>query len=83
MRDLFETGRSRKVGADLQVRALLILDALDAAAKPSSLHLPGFDFHRLRGHRPPRYSIHINGPWGITFEFRDGEAHRVDLEQYH
>ena len=30
-----------------------------------------------------RYSIHVNGPWCITFEFRDGEAYRVNLEQYH
>jgi proteic killer suppression protein len=65
------------------VRALLVLDALDAATRPSDVNLPGFDFHRLRGHRPSRYSVHVNGPWCITFEFEDGEARRVDLEQYH
>jgi proteic killer suppression protein len=83
LRELFEKGRSRRVRPDLQARALLVLDALDAAAKASNLNLPGFDFHRLRGHRPPRYSIHVNGPWCITFEFEDGEARRVNLEQYH
>jgi len=81
--ELFEKGRSRRVRPDLQARALLVLDALDAATKPSDLNLPGFDFHRLRGHKPPRYSIHVNGPWCITFEFEEGEARRVDLEQYH
>jgi toxin HigB-1 len=25
----------------------------------------------------------VNGPWCITFEFLDGDAVRVDLEQYH
>jgi proteic killer suppression protein len=25
----------------------------------------------------------VNGPWCITFEFEDGDAFRVDLEQYH
>jgi len=25
--------------------------------------------------------MHINGPWCITFEWEDGEALRVDLEQ--
>ena len=83
LRELFEKGRSRRVRTDLQARAILVLDALDAATKVSNLNLPGFDFHRLRGHRPPRYSIHVNGPWCITFEFEDGEARRVDLEQYH
>jgi plasmid maintenance system killer protein len=28
-------------------------------------------------------SIHVNGPWCITFEWQDGKALRVDLEQYH
>jgi toxin HigB-1 len=32
---------------------------------------------------PQRYTIHINGPWCITFEFENGSAKRVDLEQYH
>ncbi len=83
LKDLFETGRSRRVRPDLQNRALLVLDALDAATKPSDLNMPGFSFHRLRDHRPTRYSVHVNGPWCITFEFKDGEADRVSLEQYH
>jgi toxin HigB-1 len=27
--------------------------------------------------------VHVNGPWCITFEFEDGDAIRVDFEQYH
>ena len=76
-------GRSRYVRPDLQGRARLVLDALSAAVKPSNLGIPGFDFHRLKGHRPMRYSIHVNGPWCITFEFWDGDAYAIDLEQYH
>ena len=83
LKELFVVGRTRRARPDLQARALLMLDALSAARKPSDIALPGFDFHRLRGPRPIRYSIHINGPWCITFEFRDGDAYRVDLEQYH
>jgi proteic killer suppression protein len=45
--------------------------------------VPGFDFHELKGCRPPRYTIHVNGPWCITFEFIEGDAYRVDYEQYH
>ena len=37
----------------------------------------------LKGYKPTRYSLHVNGPWCITFEWNDGEAIRVDLEQYH
>jgi proteic killer suppression protein len=49
---------------------------------PEDMNVLGFDFHRLHG-RPVRYTIHVNGPWCITFEFENGDAYRVDFEQYH
>ena len=55
---------------------------MHAAEKLSELYVPGFDFHVLKG-KPKRYSIHVNGPWCITFEWVDGDIYRVDLEQYH
>ncbi len=82
LRELFERGRSARVRADLQRRALVRLKALDEAAEPSDLDVPGFNFHRLQG-RPVRYSVHVNGPWCVTFEWEDGDAIRVNLEQYH
>ena len=80
--DLFERGRSRRVNAGLHARCLRRLDALDQAESLQELNLPGFDFHPLQA-KPQRYSIHVNGPWCITFEWKDGEAIRVDLERYH
>jgi proteic killer suppression protein len=79
---LFELGRSRKVRADLQARCTRRLDVLDQAESLSELNLPGFDSHSLR-RKPQRYSIHVNGPWCITFEWKDGQAFRLELEQYH
>ena len=81
--ELFGRGTSAKVRADLHERALRRLDALDAATELSQLNVPGFDFHPLRGHKPTRYTLHVNGPWCITFEWFAGDALRVDLEQYH
>jgi proteic killer suppression protein len=46
------------------------------------MNLPGFDFHALKGLVPTRYTVHVNGPWCITFEFDSGDALRVDFEQY-
>ena len=80
--ELFERGRSRKVRQDLQSRALRRLDALDQAEALNELNIPGFDFHRLQG-VPKRYSIHVNGPWCITFEWEDNDASKINLEQYH
>lgn len=82
LRELFETGKSRKVRPDLSARALRRLDALDAAASPSELNIPGFGFHSLKG-RQERYALWVNGPWRFTFEWQDSDAYQVDLEQYH
>ena len=80
--ELFERGRSRKVRQDLQSRSLRRLDALDKAELLTDLNVPGFNFHGLQG-MPKRFSIHVNGPWCITFEWEDGDALKIDLEQYH
>lgn len=47
------------------------------------MNLPSLGFHGLKGHNPTRYTVHVNGSWCITFEFRDGDAHVLDFEQYH
>ncbi len=67
---------------DHLVRVRMRLDALNAARRPEDMNLPGFDFHKLRG-RPVRYTVHVNGPWCITFEWEGEDAVRVDYEQYH
>ena len=78
----FERGRSRRVRQELRGRCLRRLEALDHAESLTDLHVPGFNFHGLQG-VPTRYSIHVNGPWCITFAWEEGDALRVDLEQYH
>jgi toxin HigB-1 len=81
--DLWERGRTAKIDARMHQRILRRLDRLDVAARSEEMNLPGFDFHPLRGFKPTRFSVHVNGPWCITFEFEDGDAFRVDFEQYH
>jgi len=76
-------GKVTKIDRRLHTRILARLDRLDAAGAPAEMNLPGFDFHPLKGHKPTRYTVHVNGPWCITFEFEEGDAKKVDLEQYH
>jgi proteic killer suppression protein len=82
LKKLFETGKSAKLDARLQQRCLDVLDALDVANALNDLNLPGFNLHKLQGKRV-RHSIHVNGPWTITFEWNPPKASKVDLEQYH
>ena len=82
LKELSETGKSAKVDPRLQQRCSDVLDAMEAAVNQQDLNLPGFNFHPLKG-KPVRYSIHVNGPWSITFEWNAPNASRVDLEQYH
>ena len=81
--ELFETGQSAKIDVKMRRRILLRLDRLDAAQRPEDMNLPGFDFHALNGFNPTRYTVHVNGPWCITFEFDGQDVVRVDFEQYH
>ena len=81
--ELWEKGRAGKIDAKMHPRILRRLDRLNVIVRPEEMNLPGFDFHALRGFKPTRYSVHVNGPWCITFEFEEGDACRVDLEQYH
>jgi proteic killer suppression protein len=79
---LFETGDSRKIAVALKARAVRRLDRMDAAADLAEVNIPGFNFHPLHG-KPQRYSVHVNGPWTITFGWDGENAIDVDLEQYH
>jgi len=76
-------GKASRIDARMHRRILARLDRLNVAARPEEMNLPGFDFHALKGFRPARYTVHVNGPWCITFEFKDGDALKVDFEQYH
>jgi proteic killer suppression protein len=81
--DLWSKGSTVKIDAKMHRRVLARLDRLDVAAKAAEMNVPGFDFHALKGPKPIRYTVHVNGPWCITFEFEKGDAYRVDFEQYH
>lgn len=82
LKELFTAGKSAKVRADQQKKCLRLLDALQQAAAPDDMNVPGWHFHGLQG-RPKRYAVAVNGPWRITFGFDGQDAVDVDLKQYH
>lgn len=81
LRELFETGRTAKIGRPLHKAALLILDRLNAIAGPEDCRgVRGF--HELKGARKGTYALKLTGNWRITFRWEAGAA-AVDLEDYH
>ena len=82
LEELFLERTSSKIHKALVTRALRRLDAIDSAISLNDLNVPGFNFHGLKG-KPKRFSIHINGPWCITFEWLEQNTYRVNLENDH
>jgi len=60
-----------------------VLASLDAAGTIAHLRLPGYKLHALRGNRRGLYAISVSGNWRIVFRFEAGNAHHVDLVDYH
>lgn len=77
------SGARSSIDARMHKRILTRLHVLNEAAVAADMNLPGYDFHALHGFQPTRYTVHVNGPWCITFEFQGGDAYRLDFEQYH
>lgn len=80
---LFETGEYRRLG-DAARSALRKLRILHATTRLDSLRIPsGNRLEALRGDRVGQYSIRINDRWRICFTWADGNAHDVEIVDYH
>jgi toxin HigB-1 len=83
LKELFEYGETAAINAKYHKRLRLQLDTIHAATDLSQIDMPGWALHPLRGRMAGRHSITVGGPWRLTFEFREGDAYRLDFEQYH
>lgn len=80
---VFRRGRSRRFGG-IQRRALRKLLVLDAADGLEDLRIPPSNhLEKLAGDRRGQYSIRINARWRICFRWRAGDAHDVEIVDYH
>ncbi len=81
---LWQTGRSRRIPANLKMRALKKLLLLHASVALDNLSVPpGNGLEALHGKRKGRHSIRINDQYRICFVWRDGNAHDVEIVDYH
>ena len=81
---LFNREAVRRFPADLLQLMLRKLVALDAAEALQDLRVPpGNRLEKLKGRRSGQYSIRINDQWRICFTWKDGDAHDVEIVDYH
>jgi proteic killer suppression protein len=70
-------------GLDFEAAVDLLL-ALNAAKSPRDLSpLKSVGLHKLKGDRKDQWAMTVNERWRICFEFRKGDAHDVEIVDYH
>jgi proteic killer suppression protein len=75
---------SRKLPSDIQQVARRKLRMLNAAATLEDLRVPPANrLEALKGDRKGQHSIRINDQWRICFLWKDGDAHEVEIVDYH
>lgn len=69
---------------EIQQRAFMRLNAIDAAVRLEDLRLPPSNrLEALKGDRKGEHSVRIIDQWRICFLWRDGHAERVEIVDYH
>ncbi len=81
---VFDRQRSRRLPPDFQRRAHRKLLLLDAAEALGDLRIPpGNRLERLSGDRAGQHSVRINDQWRVCFRWDRGDAHDVEIADYH
>jgi proteic killer suppression protein len=81
---IFRGGRSRKLPVDIQQVAFRKLGYVDAASHLDDLRVPpGNQLEALKRNRIGQHSIRINDQWRVCFVWNEGNAHNVEIVDYH
>jgi len=82
--EFWRRGRGKSVPANLRRVALRKLKLVSDAAAIEDLRVPpGNHLEELRGDRTGQHSIRINRRYRVCFEWRNGNAHEVEIVDYH
>ena len=81
---IFARQVSRKLPSSIQSVALRKLRMLNRAVTLNDLRVPPANrLERLERDRKGQHSIRINDQWRICFVWKDGDAHEVEIVDYH
>jgi len=81
---IFQGRYSRRIPKNIQRLAARKLEMLAAATEIKSLRIPPSNrLEKLKGCRAGQHSIRINDQWRICFKWKAGDAHDVEIVDYH
>ena len=81
---LWQGTPSRRLPGDIQQVARRKLRMLNSATTLDDLRIPPANrLEVLKGGRKGQHSIRINDQWRICFRWKDGDAHSVEIIDYH
>ncbi len=83
-RKIWDGKYSKKLPLDIQHKARRKLRMLNNAQNVVDLRVPpGNKLEKLSGNLLDFYSIRINNQWRIIFKWQNGNAHDVQIFDYH
>jgi toxin HigB-1 len=75
---------SRRLPLDIQGKALVKLRLINRARTLQDLMVPpGNRLEALRGNRKGQWSVRVNDQWRVCFRWSEGDAHDVEIVDYH
>ena len=81
---IFHREYSKKLPHNIQRIAMRKLWILNASTDLNDLRIPTSNhLETLKGNRKGQHSIRINKQWRICFKWHDGNAHSVEIVDYH
>jgi proteic killer suppression protein len=84
LKELFTTGKSKRLPQERLGKIKLILASIQAATKVGDLNMPGARLHKLKA--PPYagfWSLDVSGNFRIIFRFEDGNASDINYLDTH
>jgi len=81
---IFNGKFSKALPHSIQKAAARKLEIIDAAKDVDDLRIPpGNRLEALSGSRKGQHSVRVNEQWRICFIWKDGNAHNVEIVDYH
>lgn len=81
---LWETGKSRRIPANIRLSGWKKLAILNAALDLQNLNIPpGNRLEALKKDREGQHSIRVNDQYRVCFRWQAGNAYDVEIVDYH